>query len=132
MHRRVFLSGASITLFFFGGVARITREPDTAGQEFQIAFAGLCPATFASRRILSASGVATPQPHAPTCWQSPGSLDYVNFILATFNLLLPGFPLDGGRILRSIVWGITKDYSALHANRGARRQVVAYAMMGGA
>src|SRR5580704_13273597 len=125
MHYRIPV--ASITLFFFGGVARITREPDTAKQEFQIAFAGplssyfLAGAFYLLWRATPAGGML----HALSA-----ILAAVNFMLATFNLLLPGFPLDGGRILRSIVWGITKDYkrSTRIAARGG--QVVAYGMMG--
>jgi Zn-dependent protease/predicted transcriptional regulator len=126
MHYRIPV--ASITLFFFGGVARITREPDSAGQEFQIAFAGpLSSYVLAGAFYL----LWLSTPHGTMLSVLASSLSYVNFALATFNLLLPGFPLDGGRILRSIVWGITKDYarSTRIAARGG--QVVAYAMMGG-
>ena len=126
MHYRIPV--ASITLFFFGGVARITREPDSAGQEFQIAFAG----PLSSYLLFGVFWLlARATPDGTMLHVLAASLWYVNFVLATFNLLLPGFPLDGGRILRSIIWGITKDYarSTRIAARGG--QVVAYAMMGG-
>ena len=118
---------ASITLFFFGGVARITREPDSAGQEFQIAFAGPL-----SSYVLSAGFYLLwrATPHDSMLGVLAASLAYVNFVLATFNLLLPGFPLDGGRILRSIVWGITKDYSRSTRIAARGGQVVAFALMG--
>ena len=98
---------ASITLFFFGGIARISRDPERAGQEFLIAAAGP-----ASSYVLAAGfwllAISTPD---RTTLNALGTwLAFTNGGLATFNLL-PGFPLDGGRILRSIVWGITKDYS---------------------
>jgi Zn-dependent protease/predicted transcriptional regulator len=98
---------ASITLFFFGGIARISRDPERAGQEFLIAAAGP-----ASSYVLAAGfwllAISTPD---RTTLNALGTwLAVTNGGLATFNLL-PGFPLDGGRILRSIVWGITKDYS---------------------
>jgi Zn-dependent protease/CBS domain-containing protein len=117
---------ASITLFFFGGIASITREPDSAGQEFLIAAAGP-----ASSYVLAGGfwllAWATPDgsmPNALASW-----LSATNALLATFNLL-PGFPLDGGRIFRSIIWGITKNYT--RSTRIASRigQAIAYGMMG--
>ena len=116
---------ASITLFFFGGIASITRDPDRAGQEFLIAAAGP-----ASSYVLAGGfwllSWATPDgsmPNALGSW-----LAWTNLALATFNLL-PGFPLDGGRIFRSIIWGITKNYS--RSTRIAARigQAIAYGMM---
>src|ERR1700687_2541770 len=104
----------SITLFIFGGVARIGREPTKAIQEFNIAIAGpiasylLCGLFFAvmlafpSNDAIGAAGQ----------W-----LVIINLSVATFNLL-PGFPLDGGRIFRAAVWGATKDFT--RANRIAR------------
>jgi Zn-dependent protease/predicted transcriptional regulator len=96
----------SITLFVFGGVARITRDPVRAWHEFLIAAAG----PFSS--CLLAGGFYLLQMHSPA-----GSVRYevgewlslVNFSLAMFNLI-PGFPLDGGRILRAILWGATGNY----------------------
>jgi Zn-dependent protease/predicted transcriptional regulator len=116
---------ASITLFFFGGIASITRDPDSAGQEFLIAAAG--PAS--SYVLAGAFGLlsySTPNgsmPNALGAW-----LSWTNLALATFNLL-PGFPLDGGRVFRSIIWGITKNYS--RSTRIASRigQAIAYGMM---
>jgi Zn-dependent protease/predicted transcriptional regulator len=116
---------ASITLFFFGGIASISRDPERAGQEFLIAAAGP-----ASSYVLAGAfwllGIATPDgsmPNAVATW-----LAATNVLLATFNLL-PGFPLDGGRIFRSIIWGITKNYS--RSTRIASRigQAIAYGMM---
>jgi len=117
---------ASITLFFFGGIASITRDPEGAGQEFLIAAAGP-----ASSYVLAGGfwllAWATPDgsmPNALASW-----LSTTNALLATFNLL-PGFPLDGGRIFRSIIWGITKNYT--RSTRIASRigQAIAYGMMG--
>jgi Zn-dependent protease/CBS domain-containing protein len=117
---------ASITLFFFGGIASITRDPESAGQEFLIAAAGP-----ASSYVLAGGfwllALATPDrsmPNALATW-----LWETNALLATFNLL-PGFPLDGGRIFRSIIWGITKNYT--RSTRIASRigQAIAYGMMG--
>ena len=95
-----------ITLFIFGGLAQIAREPETPGAEFRIAIAG--PLTsFALAGLFGALylfGQAIPLLAAPSQY-----LMQVNFILAVFNLL-PGFPLDGGRVLRSIVWKLTGNY----------------------
>jgi len=115
----------SITLFIFGGVARISREPARARDEFNIAVAGpvvsyllaggfwLLARVFPSSEMLGA--LAT--------W-----LARINFFLATFNLL-PGFPLDGGRIFRALVWGVTGSYT--RATRFASRggQLLAYLMI---
>ena len=49
----------------------------------------------------------------------------INLTLALFNLL-PGFPLDGGRIFRSIVWGITKNYNRATKFAGASGKLIAY------
>lgn len=116
---------ASITLFFFGGVASITRDPDSAGQEFLMAAAGP-----ASSYVLAGAfwllARATPtdsMPNALATW-----LAGTNALLATFNLL-PGFPLDGGRVFRSIVWAITKNYSKSTRIASRVGQGIAYAMM---
>jgi Zn-dependent protease len=116
---------ASITLFFFGGIASITRDPDSAGQEFLMAAAGP-----ASSYVLAGAfwllALATPSdsmPNALATW-----LAGTNALLATFNLL-PGFPLDGGRVFRSIVWAITKNYSKSTRIASRVGQGIAYAMM---
>lgn len=116
---------ASITLFFFGGIASITRDPERPGQEFLMAAAGP-----ASSYVLAGAfwllALATPTDSMPNVLAN--WLAGTNALLATFNLL-PGFPLDGGRVFRSIVWGITKNYS--RSTRIASRvgQAIAYAMM---
>ncbi|MGB6430301.1 MAG: site-2 protease family protein [Candidatus Acidiferrales bacterium] len=116
----------SITLFFFGGVAMLNRDPESALQEFNIASAG--PASsYLLAGIFYLVSLRTPQDSmagALTQW-----LSYINFWLATFNLL-PGFPMDGGRILRSIVWGVTKSYSKASRLAARTGQVIAYGMMG--
>lgn len=89
-----------ITLFIFGGVAQIGREPPSAGAEFRIAIAG--PATsFALAGIFALLGFTAPI--NPVAAAPAVYLGRINLILATFNLI-PGFPLDGGRVLRAILW----------------------------
>jgi len=93
----------SITLFIFGGVAQIGAEPPSAMAEFWIAIAG--PATsfalalvFGLLQIL-VSGLSPLLALAKY-------LAYINGTLGLFNLI-PGFPLDGGRVFRAIIWGAT-------------------------
>ena len=95
----------SITLYIFGGVSEISAEPKSAMAEFVIAFAGpftslLLAGVF---YLISMTLTAYPPLLAMTKY-----LAYINAILAAFNLI-PGFPLDGGRVFRSIVWGITRN-----------------------
>ena len=115
----------SITLFVFGGVARIGREPAKAIQEFNIAIAGplaslLLALAFYSLTLFFPYSQMTGA-LAVWLWQT-------NAALALFNLL-PGFPLDGGRIFRAAVWGITKDFSRATKVAGMSGKVVAYGMI---
>ena len=116
----------SITLFLFGGIARIGREPAKPIQEFNIAVAG----PLASFLLAGGFGALTLLfPSAQMVGALGKILGWSNFILAVFNLA-PGFPLDGGRIFRAIVWGITKDFSRATLIAGSSGRVVAYALMG--
>ena len=116
---------ASITLFVFGGVARIGREPSRARQEFNIAVAGPV-----SSYMLAAGFwlLGRAFPSSEMLAALAGWLAQINAGLATFNLA-PGFPLDGGRILRALVWGRTGDYT--RATRAASRggQLLAYVLI---
>jgi Zn-dependent protease len=90
----------SITLFIFGGVAQIGREPPTAGAEFRIAIAGPLTslglaAAFGGLGALLADYALLATPLA--------YLGRINLLLALFNMI-PGFPLDGGRVLRAALW----------------------------
>jgi Zn-dependent protease/CBS domain-containing protein len=115
----------SITLFVFGGVARIARDPGRAIEEFNIAVAG----PISSYLLAGGFWLVARQAGSNAILAAlAGSLAWINFSLATFNLI-PGFPLDGGRIFRAIVWGVTKDYprSTRIAARGG--QMVGYGMI---
>jgi len=91
-----------ITLFIFGGVAQIGNEPETPGAEFRIAIAGpLTSLALASLSGLLSLGIAGAAPLAA----SFSYLARINLTLALFNLI-PGFPLDGGRVLRAVLWGL--------------------------
>lgn len=92
-----------ITLFIFGGVAHMEEEPSSAKAEFMMAIAGPV-----SSIILGIALYALRTAGRIGNWPVPvtgviGYLAIINWILAGFNLL-PAFPLDGGRVLRSILW----------------------------
>src|SRR5438067_9183755 len=116
----------SITLFIFGGIARIGREPSKPIQEFNIAVAGPL-ASFFLAGVFAAMMLAFPSDQM--AYALGKILGGSNFLLAAFNLA-PGFPLDGGRIFRAIIWGITKDFSRATLVAGSSGKVVAYALMG--
>jgi len=118
-----------ITLFVFGGVSQITKEATSPRAELLIAivgpltslalagiFYGLHLLLVSANQILAAS----------LMWW----LAWINVLLAVFNLI-PGFPLDGGRIFRALVWQRTNDYH--RATRIATKvgQGIAYAFIAG-
>ena len=113
----------SITLFVFGGIAQIGREPDRPTHELAIAIAGpivsaLLGALFYVVRWLTQGtleGVAS-----LSNW-----LGGINVALAAFNLV-PGFPLDGGRVLRAIAWRMTGSYERATAIATGAGQFFAY------
>jgi Zn-dependent protease len=95
----------SITLFIFGGVAQIGTEPPSAKAEFLIAIAGpIVSLALAALFSVTQPAVAGIQP----LWGLAKYLAYINFALVLFNLI-PGFPLDGGRVFRALVWAATKN-----------------------
>jgi Zn-dependent protease/predicted transcriptional regulator len=111
-----------ITLFIFGGVSNISGEPRTARDELCIAVVG--PLTsFALAAVFwlmtvavgGTAGIGVLLGSAPgfTMLSAPGAvlsyLAFINLVLGVFNLI-PAFPLDGGRVFRSILWGITNRY----------------------
>ncbi len=95
----------SIQLFIFGGVSQTARDPDTAQSQFWINLAGplvsLVLAGFFYLLTFLATGFAP-------LLALLKYLAYMNLILAAFNLI-PGFPLDGGGVLASIIWGISRN-----------------------
>jgi Zn-dependent protease/predicted transcriptional regulator len=115
----------SITLFVFGGVARLGREPAKAIQEFNIAIAGPLASLFLAVGFYSLTLFF---PYAQMTGALAMWLSQTNAALALFNLL-PGFPLDGGRIFRAIVWGITKDFARATKVAGTSGKVVAYGLI---
>jgi Zn-dependent protease/CBS domain-containing protein len=96
----------SITLFIFGGVSEIGKEADQPGEEIRIALIG----PLSSYLLAGGFGVIwlLSRGRAPVISEVSGWLSAVNVILGTFNLL-PGIPLDGGRVLRGVIWRVTGD-----------------------
>jgi len=115
----------SITLFIFGGVARIGREPSKAIQEFNIAVAGPLASFFLYGVFY---GLTRIFPYSEMLGALAAWLAFINVRLASFNLI-PGFPLDGGRIFRAIVWGSTKNYVRATRIAGTSGKLVAYGII---
>lgn len=118
----------SITLFVFGGMAQIDGEPPRASAEFWIAIAG--PAvSFALAGLFAAALSLVTGSELLTALAR--YLAYTNGILAVFNLI-PGFPLDGGRIFRALVWGLSHDFdrATMIAARLGRAVAIAFVGIG--
>lgn len=96
-----------ITLFIFGGMSHMSRQPATAGEEFQIAAAGPAMSIFIS--ALTAGIGLLLRDSSEKAEAILFYLAFVNLALGVFNIL-PGFPLDGGRVLRSIAWKRTGSF----------------------
>lgn len=96
----------SITLFVFGGVSQIEREGSNPKQEFNIAVAGPASSILLAGifYVVYRYSAGAEMVHSAAKW-----LAWINLALGLFNLA-PGFPLDGGRLLRAIAWGVTKNF----------------------
>jgi len=116
----------AITLFVFGGVAQIGREPDRPLTEFQIAIAG----PIASAGLAVGFGFVShlAGEHFEHLAALGGWLSSINLLLAIFNLV-PGFPLDGGRILRAALWRYTGNFAKATRIAAASGQTVGYALI---
>ena len=111
-----------ITLFIFGGVAQMTEEPSSPQVEFKMAIAGPSMSLFLSLLFLSVWLFGTLMNFGPVLPAPFALLAEINLGLAVFNLL-PGFPLDGGRVARAALWYFLKDLRkatriASYAGRG--------------
>lgn len=103
--RRFGLPIKGITLFIFGGVAEMTDEPRSPRAEFAMAIAGPLSSIVLALALLGARLLGAGAGWPVSVTGVIGYLALMNFVLAGFNLL-PAFPLDGGRVLRSVLWGI--------------------------
>ncbi len=93
-----------ITLFIFGGVAEMGSEPPNARAEFLVAIAGPMVSIGLCAGLLTASALPTNDAMRAVC----GYLGWINGALVVFNML-PAFPLDGGRVFRSVLWNARGD-----------------------
>jgi Zn-dependent protease/predicted transcriptional regulator len=117
----------SITLFIFGGVSQISHEAPRAGAEFLMAIAGPAVSFFIGviLLVLRQFVLTADTPVALLVeW-----LGWTNIVLAAFNML-PGFPMDGGRLLRSTIWGISGNLRLATRLAAMLGRGMAFALMG--
>ena len=115
-----------ITLFIFGGVAEIGAPTKTPGAEFRIAVGGplVSLALFALFQLLTLLDQGIDVLAAPSGW-----LARINLMLLLFNLI-PGYPLDGGRILRAVVWHLSGSEKTGWRTAMVSGQIVSFGFMG--
>lgn len=106
--RRMGLPMHGITLFLFGGVSEMTDEPRTARVELWMAAAGPLSSIVLGLAFWGLYRLGDGAGWPDAVMGVVAYLSFINFILAAFNLL-PAFPLDGGRIVRSLLWRWKKD-----------------------
>lgn len=116
--RRAGVEVDGITLWLFGGVARFRGEAMNARSELRIAAAGPAMSIAIGIVLLSSVSLLQTSGISPLFIGSIRWLGFINIVLAIFNLI-PGFPLDGGRMLRAFIWGKRKD--RVSATRTAAR-----------
>src|SRR5260370_29416601 len=123
MLRKRRLPVTSITLFIFGGVSNIEQEPTSPGIEFQMAVVG--PLT---SLVIGVVCFLLQLPLRGSNSPLEGILFYLavtNLLLGVFNLI-PGYPLDGGRVLHSIVWRLTGNLRQATRVASLTSQFIAY------
>jgi Zn-dependent protease/predicted transcriptional regulator len=129
----------NITLFLFGGVSNIQRDPDSPRAEFWMAIVGPLTSLILGGLLLLLAGVSAgpvstlTDPTRVLAGLGPLTvlllwLGSVNITLGIFNLV-PGFPLDGGRVLRSILWAAFRDLRRATRWASGVGQVIAWAMI---
>ncbi|MCX5750754.1 MAG: site-2 protease family protein [Candidatus Saganbacteria bacterium] len=119
----------SITLFVFGGVAQMEKEPTTPKVEFEMAAAGPLASLILALFFFTANALCTMWGISPAITAILSYLAILNLIIVIFNLV-PGFPLDGGRILRSIVWHFTNDFKRATHTASAFGKFFGFLIMG--
>lgn len=114
-----------VTLFLFGGVSGLKNEPRRPAEEAAIAVVG--PATSIALGLVFL-GIQFVFPSGTVARDITGWLGFINLMLAAFNML-PGFPLDGGRLLRSLIWGLSGDVAKATRVAAASGTVIAILLM---
>jgi Zn-dependent protease len=124
----------AITLFALGGVAEIEHEPESARTELLIAVIGpLASAAIGLASLALAGALGSASDFGATPAQAVLSwLGYINITLAAFNMI-PGFPLDGGRVLHAVLWRVTGNAErsmriAAQTGRAAAVLFIAYGL----
>lgn len=126
--RRRGLPVKSITLFVFGGVSNIEREPQSAGVEFQMAFVGPLASLAIGGATMLVAIAAAALGWPPLLVAVFVYMGWANLLLGAFNLI-PGFPMDGGRVLRAIIWRLTGSLRKATQWATYVGQAVAYLMI---
>ena len=116
-----------ITLFIFGGLAQLDREPTRPRDEFLISVTGPL-VSLALGLGFSALGWAGPDKVGVPLAAFGKWLGLVNLGLGLFNLL-PGLPLDGGRLLRALIWGLTKSFRKATIISGGAGRILAFGLI---
>ena len=120
----------SITLFFLGGVANITKEAERPKTEILMAVAGpACSLALALVFGVAWFAAGGYRQEATPFHDLLGWIAWLNLVLGLFNLL-PGFPMDGGRVLRAAIWQITKNYRKATRIASIAGQVLGWVMAG--
>ncbi|MEO0863126.1 MAG: site-2 protease family protein [Pseudomonadota bacterium] len=126
--RRYGVETRGITLFLFGGVAELSKEPTRAIHEFWIALAGPAMSFLLAFVFWVIAGMGVLMLGAGPATEVVGYLALINFVLAVFNLL-PAFPLDGGRILRAWLWHRGGDMLAATEKAAQAGATLAYGLI---
>jgi Zn-dependent protease len=111
MARTVGVGTNEITLYFFGGLAKLEGQPADPAAEFKIAVVGPAASFLLGTLFFAANHIFLQGTPYRGAGQVLRHLGIVNWFLAGFNIL-PGLPLDGGRVLRAILWKLNKNFRA--------------------
>lgn len=119
---------SGIRLLIFGGVSQLSDEPDTPGVEFRMALAGPLSSIVLGVAFLGIWIFGRRFGFPATVSAPAFYLGYINVLLGVFNLL-PGFPLDGGRVLRSAIWYFTGNLRRSTSIAATLGRGIAYTMI---